>query len=190
VIDFVVSIQCSFPSGETGFTFNLYLSNGSTNFVVTTNPDLCSGSTFQNYSFRNDLDVAHLVSEFDANGLKLIVTADSGSADISYVHLTVHYGRMEVCGGGLDGIVCMMGWILNTAIDGFLFIINGLIFIGSAMVWLVQMAVSFFGIIGSAMSLPGVPTEIQTIINVVLIALVIMLVIAVFRIVRGSGSTG
>jgi hypothetical protein len=110
---------------------------------------------------------------------------------VSFVQVDVLFETTPPCTGNwFESAACQIGRFIDIIWKGILFAVNGIIFIGSVMVWLVQMAVSFFGIIGSSMSLPGVPADIQTIINVILIALIIMLVIAVFRIVRGSGSTG
>jgi hypothetical protein len=135
--------------------------------------DLCPSSIFSDAIFQMWTDYDRIV-------------------DVSFVEITLHIqGGTQPCAGALwDVVACTLGQFFSGIISMFQFLINALIFIGSAMIWLVQMAVSFFGIIGSAMSLPGIPAEIQTIIDVILIALVVMLVIAVFRIVRGSGSTG
>jgi len=188
VFTVIVNVQCR---GETDGTSQFQASiNGSSNWFSET--VTCTGiNAWGNTTIINPFDTAYpLVSDF-TGGLFRIVQV-GGDLDVSFMSFTFIIGNTGECASGdtLAYIGCQLGSFFSGVIRFFRAILNGIIFLGALIGYVLSIIVAFFGMVGFMFAIPGTPAFVQALITAFIVGGLLLVIIAVLRVARGSGTTG
>lgn len=125
----------------------------------------------------------------------------TGFVDVAYVQLDIYTTTQEDCYAppgawlpGLDIFVCSISRTLTSIWQGFMYVINGV-------VWVIQTAVAVAAFVGRIVvslfvamitmvtlmfAIPGAPAIVQALIDIVLVGLIVFVLMTVVKLVRGS----
>ena len=129
-----------------------------------------------------------IVSDYN-NGVVLFNPEGGGNvASFSYLRVTLIVGADVECSSAdtLAYIGCIIGGFFNFLIRGVRTIVSALIFVAQGFVYLGSMVVAFFGLFAVVFTL-GAPSPYQEFIDVAVIAILVYMVVAFLKILRGAG---
>lgn len=114
---------------------------------------------------------------------------NSGPFEVTAVTISVDWQEAAATCGSFD-VACETGRIADAVFKSVQFIINGVIFIGQILGYLVNLIVQFFALFGYFFAVGGLPQILQDILIVLFIGLTLFVIIAILGKVRGTGNTG
>lgn len=116
----------------------------------------------------------------------------STSFYISTVTFTAIIGDTTGCSGGdfFANVGCQFQEFSTFAMNVGRFIVNGIVFIGQVLVYLLSIIGNFIGLFGYFFSVPGMPSILQSILTVLFIGITLFIILVIMGKVRGTGNTG
>jgi len=129
------------------------------------------------------------VSDYN-NGVVRFNPSGGGSnvASFSYLRVTLIIGADVECSSAdtLAYVGCIIGGFFNFIIRGVRTIVSALIFVAQGFIYLGSMVIAFFGLFAVVFTL-GAPSPYQELIDVAVIAILVYMVVAFLKILRGAG---
>ena len=113
---------------------------------------------------------------------------DTGEFDVSYLSVSYVIGAENECSSAdsLAYVGCLISSFFGTVVRGIRFVINGLIFTGQIVAWLFSVVAAFLGVVSFLFTLPDAPPIVQAVITGIVIALLVVVVLVIVGMARGS----
>ncbi len=185
VLGVLVDTQCRAVGGTNEtitYTFN------SPGFTVTTQGLCVAGSGYTDTSSYNQFDYVHpTVTGFSGSDIQMTVSTPF-TADVSFIKVTLVYGTTAECSSGNS--LTYIGCIISGFVDFFVKLgrlaFNAVIYVFSWVFVIASFIASVFGILAWLFAIPGVPPEIQLVLDALLSAMAFVLLFNVAKLVRGN----
>lgn len=186
-----ITTECRSSTENHRIDYLFYNTSESLQYEIPPGTFFCGFNTFQNVTFLSNFDTPYpIVANTNAGRYEVNPEEPIVSVDFSFIAITLIVGSTTECTGAdtLTYIGCIIAGFFNAIIKGLRFLINGIIFTGQLIAYLIGLITAFFAVIAYFLSIPGAPVIVQAIIDVIIIGMIFAVIFIILGKVRGSGS--